>query len=65
MKYKYIVGLFVALSLNNAFAADEPIPTGNYQDIYLAFKCGGTKEINAALANNQTFNHKEKLLYIG
>jgi hypothetical protein len=58
MKYKYIVGLLVALSLNNAFAADE-ITAGDYQEIYLAFKCGGTREINAALANNQTFNHKD------
>jgi len=58
MKYKYIVGLLVALSLNNAFAAEE-ITAGDYQRIYLAFRCGGSREINAALANNQTFNHKD------
>jgi hypothetical protein len=61
MKYKYIVGLLVALSLNNAFAADmeDPIELGDYQAMYDAFTCRSVKEINAALANNQTFNHKD------
>jgi hypothetical protein len=61
MKYKYIVGLLVALSLNNAFAAEaeEPIAADDYQNIYHAFRCGGVKEINTALASNKTFNHKD------
>ena len=59
MKYKYIVGLLVALGFSNAFAADEEITAKDYQQIYLAFRCGGTAEINAALENNQTFNHKD------
>ena len=61
MKYKYIVGILVALSFNNAFGADadETINHGDYQEMYLAFSHGGCKEINAALANNPTFNNKE------
>ena len=59
MKYKYIVGLFVALGFSNAFAADEePIAKDNYQAMYEAFRCSSVKDINDALQNNQTFNHK-------
>ena len=61
MKYKYIVGLLVALSFSNAFGADveEPIAHGDYQAMYEAFRCSSVKDINTALQNNQTFNHKD------
>jgi hypothetical protein len=55
MKYKYIVGLLVALSFNSGFAAE--VATDNYQEIYEAFTRGGAANINAALKNNPNFNH--------
>jgi hypothetical protein len=58
MKYKYIVALFVALSLNNAFAADEEPYQGVYETL-TSKKLNASQRINGALANNQTFNHKD------
>ncbi len=60
MKYKYIVGLFVALSLNNAFAADME---ERYQDVYGALTATATASptdrINAALQNNENYDNKK------
>ena len=60
MKYKYIVGLLVALSLNNAFAADEAIDL--YQNVYGALTtrtASPTDRINAALENNEDYDNKK------
>ncbi len=57
MKYKYVVGLLVALSFNSGFAMDAVIGPDRYQEIYSAFHRGGAANINAALKNNEGFNH--------
>ena len=57
MKYKYIVGLFVALSLNNAFAADEL-----YQGVYETLtseRLTASQRISGALDENQTYDNKK------
>jgi hypothetical protein len=59
MKYKYIVGLLVALSLNNAFAAGME---ERYQDVYGALRtttASPTDRINAALENNEDYDNKK------
>ena len=58
MKFKYLAGLFLALSFNTGFAATAEIMANDYQGIYEAFTRGAAGDINAALKNNQGFNHK-------
>ncbi len=58
MKYKYIVGLLVALNFNNMFASD--VEDAKYARTYAALTSGaGTAvaNVNAALAGNENFNH--------
>jgi hypothetical protein len=57
MKFRYLVGLLVALNFNNGFAADAEIAAGNYQGAYEAFTQRSAAGINAALQHNQDFNH--------
>jgi len=61
MKYKYIVGILVALSLNNAFAADAADMEERYQDVYgaLTATASPTDRINAALQNNENYDNKK------
>jgi hypothetical protein len=58
MKYKYIVGLLVALILNNAFAADME---ERYQGVYetLTSKLTASQRISGALDDNQTYDNKK------
>ena len=55
MKYKYIVVLLVALGFGGGFAAE--IALNDYDAIHASFTRGGTADLNAALQNNQGFDH--------